>query len=292
MTDGKYLRYNLGEDEVLRISFVGVDKTFDDKKKKTKPCLPLALLFELGDFFSEINARFANGDDEKNIREIHIEGFKDAGIFAVGADIAQFKKIIETSKDKKTLRKKAAIFSKIGQSALYQITQCPIKVIAIINGFALGGGLELALSCHARIADSNTVLGLPETTLGLIPGWGGTYWWKNIPQLDKKEFSEYMKIGATFNAQEALKIHLIDSIVNTDTEKPAAINPLKPYSQKAATAICEIINILDGLFPHAWINEASFMLWVERNKFSTAMTGPDAREGIMAFLEKRKPNFR
>ena len=281
----KYIKCGLDENGILHISFIGVDKTFDEKKQKTKPCLSLILMMELHEFFAEMN-KYIEQDKENIIKEIYLEGFTDANVFAIGADIKEFAKIIESSKDKNTLYKKAMIFSEIGQTALLEIIVCSKKVTAIINEFALGGGLELAMACHARIAKSNAILGLPETTLGLIPGWGGTQWWKYIPKIDRGKFIEYIKTGATFNAQEALKIGLIDSIIDTETEIPAAVNPPKPYSKSSAAMIEEIVNTTSNINTSvdSWLS-------LEKESFAAAMTSPDGKEGIMAFLEKREPNF-
>src|SRR3989338_3898394 len=122
-------------------------------------------MLELQSFFTD--KMFEND----NVKEIYLEGFTDANVFGIGADINVLKKIIDSSQDNNTLYKKALIFSEIGQNTLSSIFFCRKKVTAFINGFALGGGLELAMACHARIADSNAILGLPETTLGIIPGW-------------------------------------------------------------------------------------------------------------------------
>lgn len=281
----KYIKCSLDENGILHVSFIGVGKTFDEQKQKTKPCLPLILMLELQEFFSEMN-RFFEKDEKNDIKEIYLEGFADTNIFAAGADITEFKKILETSKDKNTLHKKALIFSEIGQETLLEIFFCRKKVTAIIRGFALGGGLELAMACHERTADSNSIIGLPETTLGLIPGWGGTQWWRFIPKINQEKFIEYIKIGATFNAQEALSIGLIDSIIDNETKTSSIINPLKPYSKSSAALIEEITNTTDEVG-----GDTELALVLEAENFATAMTNPDAIEGITAFLEKRKPNF-
>lgn len=285
LTYRKYVKCGLDENGILHISFIGVDQTFDEQKQKIRPCLPLLLMLELQEFFTEMNGFFEN-DKKDDIKEIYLEGFAETNIFAVGADITAFKKILETSKDTKTLYKKALIFSKIGQAALLEIFFCHRKVTAIINGFALGGGLELAMACHARIADSKAVLGLPETTLGLIPGWGGTQWWRFIPKINREQFIEYMKTGATFSAQEALNIGLIDSIIDNETKMPAIVNPLKPHSKSSVALIEEVIDTTNKVNTNVELT-----LMPESESFAMAITSPDALEGVMAFLEKRKPNF-
>ena len=141
------------------------------------------------------------------------------------------------------------------------------------------------MACHARIATSNAVLGFPEATLGLIPGWGGTQFWKFIPKINKEKFIEYMKTSVTFNAQEALNIGLIDSIINSEVKIPATANSPKRYSKSSVVLIEKMLD--------KTINNTNFHfnLSVERESFAIAMTSPDAREGIAAFLEKRTPNF-
>ena len=283
----KYIKCLLDEKSILHVSFIGIDETFDAKRQKTKPYLPLILMMELQEFFSEMN-RFLENNSKDDIKEVYLEGFADANVFAVGAVIDAIKKILETSMDKYTLYRKAMIFSEIGQNALLEIKSCPKKVTAIIDGFALGGGLELAMACHARMVKSiNTVFGLPETTLGLIPGWGGTWWWRFIPKLNQEKFIEYMKTGASFNAREALSINLIDSTVDIDEmETPAIVNQSKPYSRSSVAMIKDVIGITNKID-----TGTNLALSIERENFAVAMTSPDAMEGITAFLEKRKANF-
>lgn len=281
----KYVKCSLDENGTLHVSFVGVDQTFDEQKCKIRPCLPSILMMELQEFFAEMDIFFEN--DKKNyddIKEIYLEGFADANVFAVGADITAFKKMLETSKDKNTLGKKALIFSEIGQNALLEIFFCRKKVTAVIRGFALGGGLELAMACHARIADSNAILGLPETTLGLIPGWGGTQWWRFIPKINREKFVEYMKTGVMFNAEEALHIGLIDSIINNE-KKLATVSPVERYSKNSVLLIEETLSGTETM------KDIEIALSVETKNFARAITHPDAQEGIAAFLEKREPNF-
>ena len=98
----KYIKFGLDEKGIMHVGFIGVDKTFDEKKQKTKPCLPLVLMIELQSFFADFN-KFVENDKEDNIKEVYLEGFADAKIFAVGADINAFKRILETSTDKNTL---------------------------------------------------------------------------------------------------------------------------------------------------------------------------------------------
>ena len=211
MMKTKYVECGIDSDKNLHILFLGIDKTFDVERQMVIPVLCRDLMDELYNFLYHFNKNriFCN----EIINKIYIKGFgKD---FAAGANIKEFSDML-WFKPEKMARDRAYYFSKLGQETLLLINQCPRlkeEAIAIINGFALGGGWELAMACHKRIASSSTIFGLPETTLGLIPGWGGTQWWKLFKnKIDKEKFTHYMKTGSFFDADEAFEMGLIDGI--------------------------------------------------------------------------------
>ena len=209
--------------------------------------------------------------DDDNIRAIVLTGNEKA--FAAGADI---KEMAEASTIDMLLR---------GTQKLWRtIYGCPKPVIAAVNGFALGGGCELAMACHMRICSSNAKFGQPEVNLGLIPGYGGT---QRLTQLIGKAKSMELQMTAqVISAEEALQLKLvnyvttIEELINKSTEILLTIQSKAPF---AISKIIECVNIA--------VSNADAGYKKEVSAFGDCFETEDMKEGTTAFLEKRKANF-
>lgn len=196
--------------------------------------------------------------------------------FVAGADINEVKNLSCAG---------AEIFSGRGHKLFNKIENLAIPVIAAVNGFALGGGCELALACDIRIASTNAKFGLPEVNLGVIPGYGGT---QRLPRLvGKAKAMELTLTGDIINAEEALGIGLVNKVVNPGRLINEAVDLAQKIIQKAPQAVRmakESIN--KGL--NLSIDEGCLY---ETGKFALVCATEDKNEGVRAFLEKRKPVF-
>jgi enoyl-CoA hydratase len=215
-----------------------------------------------------------NNLENSEIRVMIITGSGKA--FVAGADIAAMKTYDE---------KKAFEFSELGQSIFTSIENSGIVSIAAINGFALGGGLELALSCDIRIASKLAKLGLPETSLGLIPGFGGT---QRLARLAGKHIAnELIFSGEMFTAEVALTKGFLNRVVEAEDlmkEAESLVNSILLKGPKAIKSAKKTIReSLD-------LSEFKGME-LEKTEFSKLFDGTESLEGLSAFLEKRKPNF-
>ena len=175
--------------------------------------------------------------------------------------------------------------SRFGQRVLDVLEQSPKPVIAAINGYAFGGGCELALACHLRLASENAVLGLPEATLGIIPGYGGT---QRLPRLiGGARALELMVTGRRVKAEEAERIGLVSRVVPLDQ--------LLPEAEKLAHTILKagplaVSAVLEAIRRGADLPLAEG-LRLESGLFGILAASQDMHEGLNAFLEKRPPNY-
>ncbi|NGM65877.1 enoyl-CoA hydratase/isomerase family protein [Sphingobacterium sp. SGR-19] len=221
---------------------------------------------------AEILATLKANDD---VRGIILTGAGDKA-FVAGADIKEFQ---EFSSDD------AWQLSKSGQEEVMdELYTFPKPVIAAINGFALGGGLELAMACHIRVASEQAKMGLPEVSLGIIPGYGGT---QRLPQLvGRGKALEMIMTGDMIDAQDALRWGLVNHIVRPEELIATCEKLLEKMYLRSQTAIAAAIRVVNiGLMqPEKGYEE-------EMDAFADAFDTPDFKEGVAAFLEKRKPNF-
>lgn len=158
-------------------------------------------------------------------------------------------------------------------------------IIAAVNGFALGGGCELAMACHIRIASDNARFGLPEVNLGIIPGFGGT---QRLTQLvGKGKALELMMTADVIPAEEAKHIGLVNHVVTQQDLIPRAVEMMRKIFQKAPLAIAQIVECVNAAY-----NEEEHGYQTEANSFGICCKSDDFHEGTKAFLEKRKPHFR
>jgi len=195
--------------------------------------------------------------------------------FVAGADISEFVGL--TTTEGKTLAQK-------GQDIFSKIENAPKPIIAAVNGFALGGGCELAMACHFRIASDNAKFGQPEVNLGLIPGYGGT---QRLTQLiGKGRALELLMTGNMIDANTALQYGLVNHITTSENLLLKAIETLQLIQAKAPIAITGCIQSANAVF-----NEKQDGYLTELNAFAQCFSTKDMKEGTTAFLEKRKPNF-
>ena len=231
--------------------------------------LRMGLLQELDHVLDELHAN-------KEAKVIIITG---AGkTFASGADIEEISKLTTPSQ--------AIAMSAFGQRVFLKLEQGPKPAIAAINGFCLGGGLELAMSCHIRIASDRALMGLPEILLGIIPGFGGTQRLPRIVGMSKA--TEMILSGDPIRAEEALAVGLVSKVVPKDTlieeTKKFAAKIISKSSPAMATALRSI-----GQGAQVDIVKA---MDIESACFGDLYGTQDMKEGVAAFLEKRKPVFK
>ena len=212
---------------------------------------------------------------QKNVLGLVITGAGEKS-FVAGADISEFQ-----GKTPEEARKQ----SEWGQSIFKKIEDLPFPSIAAINGFALGGGLELAMSCTFRYASPNAKVGQPEVKLGLIPGYAGT---QRITRLiGHSKALEICMTGRMVKAEEALKLGIVDRIVE-DNLVEEAIKSIKDIQKNSPIAVyyCKKA-IMEG-------KEMPFekACALEANLFGLCFATEDAKEGVSAFLEKREANFK
>ncbi len=197
--------------------------------------------------------------------------------FVAGADISEFSNY--------TLAQGLDLARSNQQNVFNAIANCPKPVVAAINGFALGGGLELAMACHIRIASENAKMGLPEVSLGLIPGYGGT---QRLTQLvGKGRALELITTADMITAQKAEQIGLVNYVVPLADLIPKALEILNKIKLRAPLAIAAAIKAVNA----AQTNDVNGFE-VEITQFGNCFVTADFKEGVSAFLEKRKANFK
>jgi len=195
--------------------------------------------------------------------------------FVAGADISEFLKLDSTSGEALARKGQQNVFDKIENS--------PKPIIAAINGFALGGGCELALACHFIIASDNAKFGQPEVNLGLIPGYGGT---QRLTQLvGKNRAMQLIMTGEMFTANDAQQFGMVNKVVAQAELLNEAKKILQIIQTKAPLAIAKVIEVINN-FDHT---QQGYDF--EIKKFGECFSTEDVKEGATAFLEKRKANF-
>ncbi|MTI88301.1 MAG: enoyl-CoA hydratase [Balneolaceae bacterium] len=192
--------------------------------------------------------------------------------FVAGADIKELSEL-----DTETGRE----VSEKGQSIFQHIEELDIPVIAAVNGYALGGGCELAMACHIRIASKNAVMGLPEVSLGLIPGYGGTQ--RLTALVGRAKALELIMTGRFVKADEALQAGLVNKIAE-DSVMDEAYEMMSSILKQGPLAIRNAIRAVEAAGSKNGYNE-------EASLFGDLCGSDDFKEGTTAFLEKRKPDF-
>ncbi len=196
--------------------------------------------------------------------------------FVAGADIREMSTLSPLQ---------AKTFAEKGQHVFRELETLNCAVIAAVNGFALGGGLELALSCDFIYASENAKLGLPEVSLGLIPGFGGTVRLSRVIGMAKA--SEWVLTGAMYSAQEALAQGLVNKVVAPADLMSTVMKTAELISTRGPIAVAHAKKSLMG----AYDLEMDAALRWEASQFSELFASSDTKEGTSAFIEKRKPVF-
>jgi enoyl-CoA hydratase len=225
------------------------------------------------ELIKEIGMEIARLQGEKSCRGIIITG-RGQKAFAAGADIAEFADF-NSAQAKEMSASGHAVFNAIEQSSK--------PVIAAVNGFALGGGCELAMACHVRLASTNAKFGQPEVNLGVPPGYGGT---QRLAQIIGKGRAMDMLITArAIDADTALNYGLASQVVEPDALVNHCITYIEKLGGKSPSAIAEVIACTNALYGKQDGYE------FEIDSFSNAFETPDFKEGTTAFLEKRRPDY-
>ncbi|MFD2743317.1 MULTISPECIES: enoyl-CoA hydratase-related protein [Sphingobacterium] len=210
----------------------------------------------------------------KDIRGVIITGAGEKA-FVAGADIKEF---VNYSAEE------GAALAKWGHGVMNRIYEFPKPIIAAINGYALGGGLELALACHMRVASQNAKMGLPEVTLGLIPGYGGTQRLASL--VGRGKALEMIMSGEMIDAVEAHQWGLVNHVTNQEDLYNTCNHLLKKMYEKSPKAIAAAIKVVN-----AGLDKSKDGYEEEVKAFGESFGTPDFREGTDAFIAKRKPNF-
>ena len=223
----------------------------------------------------ELSEVFLTLEEDVNVKAIVLTGSGEKA-FVAGADISEFADFSA---------EEGEILARKGQELLFNtVENLSTPVIAAINGFALGGGLELAMSCHFRIASENSKMGLPEVSLGVIPGYGGT---QRLPQLvGKGKAMELIMTAGMISAEEAKESGLVNHVVTLEELLPLATKIASRIMRNSPVAISAAIKAVNANFKDG-VNGFD----IEIEEFGNSFSTEDFKEGTTAFLQKRKPNF-
>lgn len=237
---------------------------------------PKALNALNSETLNELASALENFERDRSVRVLIVTGEGDRA-FVAGADIVEMKDMDP---------KRAMDFSRKGHLVLSMIENMPKAVIAAVNGYALGGGLELALSCDIIYASDKARFGFPEITLGIHPGFGGTQRAPRLIGLSKAK--ELILTGKMISAQEAYELGLVNKVV--------AHEELMNEVLKVAESI-KGLSLMAVRFAKECVNKSLYLaieeaLTLEATNFGLCFGTKDQKEGMQAFLEKRKPNFR
>lgn len=224
---------------------------------------------------AELHQAFASADTDANTKVIIITGAGEKA-FVAGADISEFADFSEAE---------GAALARQGQQQLFDFVEgLATPVIAAVNGFALGGGLELAMAAHFRLASDNARMGLPEVSLGVIPGYGGT---QRLPQLvGKGRAMEMIMTAGMIDANMALDYGLINHIVAIEELMPLAHKIAQKIMRNSSVAIAAAIKSINAGF-----TDGTNGYQAEIEAFGQCFGTEDFKEGTKAFLEKRKAEF-
>lgn len=237
------------------------------RRPDTLNALSLALL-------GDLDAAIAEVDSDANVRGVVLCG--EGRAFAAGADITEIAGLDEKS---------GLAFARRGQAVFSRIEALRKPVVAAVDGFALGGGCELAMACHVRIASTRARLGQPEVKLGILPGFGGT---QRLARLvGRGRATEIVLTGRQVRAEEALRIGLVNEVVDAEQLLTRAHALVREMLANGPLAIAASLEAIDrGLFV-----ALADGLAIEAGLFAAACGSEEMREGTRAFLEKRPPKF-
>jgi enoyl-CoA hydratase len=225
---------------------------------------------------NELSEVFEQIDDDKTIKGVIVTGAGDKA-FVAGADIKELAQVTEVN---------GRSMAEKGQELFERIERLSKPVIAAVNGFALGGGCELAMACHMRIASKSAQFGQPEINLGILPGYGGT---QRLTRLvGKGKALELLLTGDMVGAEDAKKLRLVNYILeDREAMMDKALEILNKVKKKAPIAVGLIIDSVNAVHTSG---ENGFQ--TEANSFGRCCGTQDFIEGTQAFIEKRKPEFK
>ena len=243
--------------------------TITFNRPKTLNALNADLLKEFSNALNEIAAN-------EDVRVLILTGAGDKS-FVAGADIMELAAFNALQ---------AKRFAETGHILMSKLQELPIPVIAAVNGFALGGGSEIALACDFIYASENAMFGLPEISLGIIPGFGGT---QRLPRLIGKNLAkEMMFTGKMISAAEANTIGMVNKVCSQEQLMDEVIKTAKTIASKGKVSLRAAKQAINSGM-NVDLNTGCS---IEVNAFALCMASPDAQEGTSAFLEKRKADFK
>lgn len=226
------------------------------------------------DVFTDLNKALDEIERNPEIRSVIITG-AGAKAFVAGADITEFGGLNKAE---------AMALAKRGQDTFARIERSGKPIVAAVNGFALGGGCELAMSCHFRVASENAKFGQPEVNLGLIPGYGGTQ--RLVQLIGKGKAMELLMSAHMIDAAEAKQLGLVNYVTTSDTLLEHTRQVLGVINSKAPLAVAGCIRSANAVY-----DESKDGYALEIEEFGNCFDTEDMKEGTAAFLEKRKANF-
>lgn len=236
---------------------------------------PKALNALNSETIEELGLCFESLLDRHELRGVILKGGGEKA-FVAGADITEFRGL--SASDGTELSRK-------GQRVFELIENFPKPVIAMIQGFALGGGCELAMACHMRVASTRAIFGQPEAKLGLIPGFGGSQ--RLIQLLGKTRAIEWLMTGEMYPASELDRLGLLNRLVEPEELESAAVELMNKVLAMAPLAIARIVKTTAAHF-----NQEMDGYLTERQEFGLCFETHDFEEGVSAFLEKRDAEFK
>jgi enoyl-CoA hydratase len=223
---------------------------------------------------SDLDAVINEIETNTEVKAVIITGSGEKA-FVAGADISEFVGLT---------KEEGQVLAKKGQDIFAHIENSSKPIVAAVNGFALGGGCELSMACHFRVASDNAKFGQPEVNLGLIPGYGGTQ--RLVQLIGKGRALELLMSGNMIDASIALEYGLVNHVVPQDDLLPKARMILEQIITKAPFAVAKCITAANAVFASGNGYEA------ELQGFGECFVTNDMKEGTSAFLEKRKPHFK
>ncbi len=247
------------------ILFITIDRPKNLNALNIKTIVELDEVFEEYMYNDEVKGVILTGAGEKS--------------FVAGADISEFADF--TPAQGKTM-------SENGHDTFDKIENYSKPVIAAVNGYALGGGCELAMACHIRVASENAIFGQPEVNLGIIPGYGGTQ--RLIELVGKGKAMELLMTGDSINAAMAKETGLVNYVVPLPELMPKCEEILKKIFTKGPVAVNKVIQLVNAHFRGGGYVGDSYQM--EISQFGQCMETEDFVEGTSAFMEKRKPDFK
>jgi len=223
----------------------------------------------------DIQSHLETIEQDQSIKAVILKG--EGRFFSAGADIKEFTSL-QNAED-------FSVLAKNGQNVFHKMETYHIPIIAAIHGAALGGGLELAMACHMRIVTKSAKLGLPELTLGIIPGFAGT---QRLPQyVGTAKAYEMILTGEPISGEDAATFGLANKAVDDDDLVETATTLAKKIVAKSKPTITKVMDLV----PYAKFHSFAEGVEKEAEGFAEVFGNEDAKEGIAAFVEKRQANF-